>query len=213
MQYLFLWASGAPNSRVAPGSPHSSYATAYQHQSGCTHHETTSWSNVTTDTHANGALLFCWWRMRVNTLQALSGRHAHWLQNTTLTCRILFSFVTYLTIQAIWSARATSGLLLLQPLRWYCVDCVIHHERDVREEQKYISVARESNNKRDCDAWSLLSLAAAMRSFAHMPLGISIATLPHMTAKYLASRTSWRIRDFTLFSRRKIWSHWIVGKR
>ena len=24
--------------------------------------------------------------------------------------------------------------VLLQPLRWCCVDCVIHHERDVREE-------------------------------------------------------------------------------
>ena len=24
--------------------------------------------------------------------------------------------------------------ILLQPLRWCCVDCVIHHERDVREE-------------------------------------------------------------------------------
>ena len=23
---------------------------------------------------------------------------------------------------------------VLQPLRWLCVDCVIHHERDVREE-------------------------------------------------------------------------------
>jgi len=30
-QYVFLWASGAPNSRAAPGSPHSSYAT------GCIH--------------------------------------------------------------------------------------------------------------------------------------------------------------------------------
>jgi len=27
VQYLFLWASRAPNSRAAPGSPHSSYAT------------------------------------------------------------------------------------------------------------------------------------------------------------------------------------------
>jgi len=26
--YIFLWASGAPNSRAAPDSPHSSYATA-----------------------------------------------------------------------------------------------------------------------------------------------------------------------------------------
>jgi len=25
-------------------------------------------------------------------------------------------------------------LLVLQPLRWRCVDCVIHHERDVCEE-------------------------------------------------------------------------------
>jgi len=24
--------------------------------------------------------------------------------------------------------------VLLQPLRWCCVDCVIHHEQDVREE-------------------------------------------------------------------------------
>jgi len=39
----------------------------------------------------------------------------------------------------------------LQPLRWCCVDCVIHHERDVREEQKYVCVERASNNKRDCD--------------------------------------------------------------
>ena len=27
VQYAFLWASGAPNSRASPGSPHSSYAT------------------------------------------------------------------------------------------------------------------------------------------------------------------------------------------
>jgi len=63
--------------------------------------------------------------------------------------------------------------MLLKPLWWCCVDCVIHHELDVHEEQKYIRVARASNNKRDYDAWSLLLLAAAVRSFAHMPLGIS----------------------------------------
>jgi len=33
-------------------------------------------------------------------------------------------------------------LLLLQPLRWRCVGCAIHHERDVGEEQHpYISGA------------------------------------------------------------------------
>ena len=26
-------------------------------------------------------------------------------------------------------------LLLLQPLRWRCVECAIHHERDMHEEQ------------------------------------------------------------------------------
>jgi len=25
--------------------------------------------------------------------------------------------------------------MLLQPIRWRCIVCVIHHERDVREEQ------------------------------------------------------------------------------
>ena len=93
---------------------------------------------------------------------------------------------------------------VLQPLRWCCVDCMIHHERDVREEQKYMYVARTSNNRvvplewswwmtsndacepgeqlivlgngddeSDLVGWSLLLLAATVRSFAHMPLGIS----------------------------------------
>jgi len=34
-------------------------------------------------------------------------------------------------------------------------------------------VVRASNSKRDCDALSLLLPAAAVRSFVHMPLGIS----------------------------------------
>ena len=40
-----------------------------------------------------------------------------------------------------------TSLLVLQPLRWCCVDCVIHHERDVREDQKYMYVAQTSNNR------------------------------------------------------------------
>ena len=43
---------------------------------------------------------------------------------------------------------------LLQPLRWRCVDCVIHHEWDVREEQQNIYVARTRNN-RVIVAWEL----------------------------------------------------------
>jgi len=74
---------------------------------------------------------------------------------------------------AIGVVRCKKEGMLLQPLRWRCIDCVIHHEQDVREEQKYIRVARASNIKRDCDAWSLLLLAAAVWRFVHMPLRIS----------------------------------------
>jgi len=34
-------------------------------------------------------------------------------------------------------------VVLLQPLRWCCVDCVIYHERDVREEQHHTYMWRE----------------------------------------------------------------------
>jgi len=37
--------------------------------------------------------------------------------------------------------------ILLQPLHWCCVECVIHHEQDVRKEQHHIYVARTSNNR------------------------------------------------------------------
>ena len=81
---------------------------------------------------------------------------------------------------------------------------MIHHERDVREEQKYLYMARTNNNRvipmewswwvtsnnaceigeqlivlakgddeSDLVGWSLSLLAATVRSFAHMPLGIS----------------------------------------
>jgi len=37
-------------------------------------------------------------------------------------------------------------LVLLHPLRWRCVECAIHHEAEVREEQHPRNVARTSNN-------------------------------------------------------------------
>ena len=48
--------------------------------------------------------------------------------------------------RAIGVVRCEKEGMLLQLLRWCCVDCVIHHERDVREEQKYMYVARTSNS-------------------------------------------------------------------
>jgi len=38
-------------------------------------------------------------------------------------------------------------MVVLQPLRSLWVECVIHHEWDVREEQQYIYVARTSNKR------------------------------------------------------------------
>jgi len=104
----------------------------------------------------------------------------------------------------VFTYKCPKQVVLLQSLQWCSVDCVIHHERDVREEQKYMYVARKSNNrvipmewswwvtsndacepgeqlivlangddKSDLVGWSLLLLAATVRSFAHMPLGIS----------------------------------------
>jgi len=35
------------------------------------------------------------------------------------------------------------SIALLQPLRWCCVDCVIHHKRDVHEEQHHKYMWRE----------------------------------------------------------------------
>jgi len=38
------------------------------------------------------------------------------------------------TKRAIAVVRCRKEGMLLQPLRWRCVDCVVHHERDMREE-------------------------------------------------------------------------------
>ena len=46
-------------------------------------------------------------------------------------------------IQTKYSLFKNFDLPLLKPLQWYCVDCVIHHERDVREEQHQTYMWRE----------------------------------------------------------------------
>jgi len=39
------------------------------------------------------------------------------------------------------------AFVVLEPLRWCCVDCVIHHERDVREEQHHMYKWRKQATK------------------------------------------------------------------
>ena len=45
--------------------------------------------------------------------------------------------------RAIGVVRCKKEGMLLQPLRWCCVDCVIHHEREVREEQHHTYMWRK----------------------------------------------------------------------
>jgi len=45
--------------------------------------------------------------------------------------------------RAIGAVRCKKEGMLLQLLRWCCVDCVIHHERDVHEEQHHTYMWRE----------------------------------------------------------------------
>ena len=47
------------------------------------------------------------------------------------------------TKSVICVVRCKKEGMLLQPLRWCCIDCVIHHERDVREEQHHTYMWRE----------------------------------------------------------------------
>ena len=62
---------------------------------------------------------------------------SQWFENKMLPL-ILYPFQKE---QSITTARANGWKAqeiykwdeLLQPLRWRCVECVIHHERDVRE--------------------------------------------------------------------------------
>ena len=46
------------------------------------------------------------------------------------SCRVQPSYKE----RGIGVVRCKKEGMLLQPLRWRCVDCVIHHERDVHEE-------------------------------------------------------------------------------
>ena len=55
------------------------------------------------------------------------------------TCRVQPSHKE----RAIGADRCKKEGMLLQPLRWCSVDCVIHHERDVREEQHHGFLCRE----------------------------------------------------------------------
>jgi len=60
---------------------------------------------------------------------------------------------------------------VLQPLQWCWVKCVIHHERDVLEVQHHTYMWREQAIIEW--SWRVNSIVCLLRSFAHMPLGIS----------------------------------------
>jgi len=55
-----------------------------------------------------------------------------------LMSQVLFFELYTITVNKVTFANFRGAISLLQPLRWRCVDCVIHHEPDVRKEQQYI---------------------------------------------------------------------------
>ena len=82
----------------------------------------------------------------------VSCKGCHWFTSKWRKKRSASSEVESSDVWRTYFAVCMASKVVLQPLRWRCVDCLIHHERDVREEQKYICVAQASNSKRDCDA-------------------------------------------------------------
>ena len=69
-----------------------------------------------------------WFRKDVPLLAKCSFDHTVWNK-----CRLSQKRCTF--INPSWCKEVL--ITLLQPLQWCCVDCVIHHERDVREEQHH----------------------------------------------------------------------------
>jgi len=70
--------------------------------------------------------------------------------------------------------KSRSALLqVLQPLGWRFVECVIHHEQDVREQRPFKCGANtQKYNERMCDLYCWL--LPQWWSSAHLSLGLSI---------------------------------------
>ena len=87
----------------------------------------------------------------------------------------LESLATHNSYRDLWIC--TLLLIVLQPFRWRCAECAVHHEQNVREEQHHIYVARRSNNRviaaRDLYCY-LLPQCEALRTFRS---GFLIATI------------------------------------
>ena len=95
--------------------------------------------------------------------------------------------------RAIGVFRCKKKGMLLQPLRWCCVDCVIHHKRVVHEEQKYMHVARTSNNRVISSGDPYCCLLPRCEALHTCHSGFPIATLPFTVAGLNFSTASWQI--------------------
>jgi len=87
--------------------------------------------------------------------------------------------------RAIGVVRCKKEGMLLQPLWCCCVRCVIHHERDVREEQKYMCVARTSNNRVISSGDLYCCLLPRCEALCTCRLGFLIATIAIFAQRYL----------------------------
>jgi len=58
-------------------------------------------------------------------------------------------FILSFSLSRKWQLKSSGSLesVVLQPFGWRCAECAVNHERNVREEQQHIYVARTSNNR------------------------------------------------------------------
>jgi len=71
------------------------------------------------------------------------GKNAHSKQRKAANTKTAISRQIYLHALPEVGNRYFINSVVLQPLRWCCVDCVIPHERDVRKEQHHTYMWRE----------------------------------------------------------------------
>jgi len=112
-----------------------------------------------------------------------------------------------------WPIRQVSMLIywswciiLLQLLLWNCLDCMIHHKWNVREEQKYICVAWTSNNRviAACDLYCCLLPRCEALCTCHS--GFPIAT------KWCCDQDV-KVMPSSAFTQKNVRSVWFVVKR
>ena len=97
-------------------------------------------------------------------------------------------------------------MVLLQPLHWRCIECVIYHERDLRKNNTHIYVARTSNNE---GLWHVISIVAC----CHSVKLCALAAQAFRSQQNGAVTRMWRSCQVQLSQLKNVWLVRFVVKR